>query len=716
MRTMSYRQYIQAARRVNERMKDKRPQSALVRRVDGVRVDLIVGRSNVVIKNVEVIGDCSQVAPGDTVQIAWWDGDRPVAIVGADLSGLDGRMGVAEKRLAAINLVRPVSSPHISGGISDWQIIRFSNGSLSSVHEPDESGMQDALDVSRPGDNILLPTIQLAMSFDLPPGVIVTGISRFGSIILGTVRLAAGSALETLRVLCKLNSAETALAVQGPPDGQARINNCDLWAWNCGSGEAIGVLAEGGALYIQKSYLAGETRYGRGMATQVVSGKLQLEDCKLYSDTEPVGEVSVYGTLVGEMGSDCPSPISNSLLGYDEYQYNPNALYALPGGNTITEIPFRPWMHSKKYVYGVDGDGRINRLNLADDSRVTIATFVPFDERFQWTIADDDTAYIFNRPVNPGDSFRLRKVDFAHNQVSDAAAWELGDYQYSPNENRYHVIAYGQKLALFGYLIDPAANNRVKFFHRFYEMESGTLGALHVTDLTNSPLDENFTAGSAQLVGALYGSRLVVMVCPTNGEGEKPLAACIFDLDLETETLSQSCYQTDTSGYFTRFNIDDNCIVCPEGAFFKLANFSEGAFARYLRYDLAAKTFSLLAMGMDDPDDMLGFCDGSAFYSLEHYQDSYRLKDSRGTMLMELPAGGGELPSHGVQPAVVDGRLWMIVGERYVGYKIGSLADRLEMAVLHPGERYTDFLICEGYILQTSANQGLGTDKYYLVK
>ncbi len=709
MRTLSYRQYIQAARRVNERMKDKRPQSALVRRVDGVRVDLIVGRSNVVIKNVEVIGDCSQVAPGDTVQIAWWDGDRPVAIVGANLGGLDGRMGAAEKRLAAINIVRPVSSPHITGGISDWQIIRFSNGSLSSVHEPDENGMQDALDVSRPGDNILLPTIQLAMSFSLPQGVIVTGISRFGSIILGTVRLAAGSALETLRVLCKLNSAETALAVQGPLDGQARINNCDLWAWNCGDGEAIGALAEGGAFYIQKSYLAGETKYGRGMATKVVSGKLQLEDCRLYSDTEPVGEVSVYGTLVGEMGSDCPSPISNSLLGYDEYQYNPNALYALPGGNTAVEIPFRPWMHSKKYIYGVDpADRRIVRLDLANMRDQKIETFIAFDERQDWTVFSDDVIFIFNQPSNQTDRCWLRKVDFSTGIVDTVASWEQGDYTYN-RLWKCGIIPSGNKIVMFGCVVD--ANDKLKFFYRFFDAKAETLGPLNIVDITGTSADDYF-GQSLDLAGTVYGSNLVVVLCPVNTT-TAPIVAAILDINLDTETLIRT--SSSTLSNYDQFQIDSNLVACAEGIVFKISGFS-GAYSSFMKYDITGNAIASVPITSDDPDDMIEYGTRTKFYALVQENTNWVVKDLTGATVMSIPTAEATVPEHRTFPAIVDDRLWIIVQGKYTGYKIGHPNDKVEIQTPVMGERYDDFMICEGYIIHSAANQMELGDKYYLVK
>lgn len=319
MKGTGYGQYVKMAKRMAERARDRKPQYAVVRRVDGVRADLIVGQSQTVIRNAEVIGDTTQLKAGDTVQIAWWDGDRPVAIAGTRLNAINGRMADAERRLDAINITRTTSTPNNTGGISDWQILRFSKGSLASVHEPTAEGMQDAMSIAAAGDMVLLPSLEIAVDCEVPAGVSVTGLSRSSSIILGTITLNEKSSLDSLKVLdCEGGEGDTEVteAAAVIVNGSCRINNCDVFGVCCQSEDACGVCVNAGTAHISQSFVSGESN-GIGYGFRFEGGTARIYESTVYGTTAQYSDDSkafVHGVSLGEAVSECPPPPDNRLL------------------------------------------------------------------------------------------------------------------------------------------------------------------------------------------------------------------------------------------------------------------------------------------------------------------------------------------------------------------------------------------------------------------
>jgi hypothetical protein len=73
---------VQITKAVIKKEADARPSYAVVKAIDGKRVDILVGHSKTTIKNVYVVGDVNSLTTGQRVQISWWDNRRPVVVAG----------------------------------------------------------------------------------------------------------------------------------------------------------------------------------------------------------------------------------------------------------------------------------------------------------------------------------------------------------------------------------------------------------------------------------------------------------------------------------------------------------------------------------------------------------------------------------------------------------------------------------------------------------
>jgi len=734
--------FVGVAKRAAEQARDKRPQFARVVKIDGVRVDLEIGQSRNITKNVQVIGDTAQLAPNDTVQIAWWENDRPVAIVGASLANTTERLGTVEKRLDAIHTTRPVSAPNATGGISDWQILHFSKGALASVHSPDESGMDDALAVCLPGDNILLPTIELAMSFTIPDGVTVTGISRFGSVISGTVTLGPGSALETLRVFSKLDSADASIAVKGPASGKARINNCDVWAWNCGSGEAIGILSENNAVtYAQKCYVAGETRYHNGRAVKITSGKVQLEDCKEYGDADNSGDVDVYNVFGGETEIEC-TPLASSVyancLGVSNYQFDPVFTYHVP--STIQQSSFTdfyPLLYSTNYIFGIgeeeDQPKALKRKSVSTGAVDTLGSFGLYQSISMYslvTVIDDSTAYVADY-VND-DGWYIYKADFATNSWTQIAYESKGTNGYSIAKAHLVscVIDDVVRLTLFG-LVDygnvAPAENSTRFFWRTYTVGTGW-GTEHIeflsvvqADPPPGTLNDYAALALSQCYGVIEGSRLIA-VCTQDSENQDGFTTydqqkrilSFFDINVVADTHTREVYVTvpdpevDQVG-INMLQVNRNIVMCDDGLYVPVYSPGE-QITRWIRYDLGNRS---AAYAGDIQHNSYGATDGVDFYFVYGASmPNYMLYNSAGSPLfpVTVPTWKALLPS------IVDGRVWIFNEETHIlsGYLLTNGDDIVPIDLLSSGAAGNDVYIADGYIIHEAVTSG--TITYYVDK
>lgn len=74
---MNFSDAIDAANMVLSARADRRPDYAIVYRIDASRVDIVTGASRTVIRNCIVKGDVRSLHIGQTVPIKWWRGGRP---------------------------------------------------------------------------------------------------------------------------------------------------------------------------------------------------------------------------------------------------------------------------------------------------------------------------------------------------------------------------------------------------------------------------------------------------------------------------------------------------------------------------------------------------------------------------------------------------------------------------------------------------------------
>lgn len=455
MNISGIRSQAEIARKMADKAKDKRPQYAVVTGVDGVRIDVRVGQSKVAIKNVEVIGDTSAVAVGDTVQIAWWSQDRPVAIAGVQVSATNDRLAALEDRVSSIPTSRPISTPNPVGGIADWQILRFSGGALASVHDPSVEGMEDALTVSASGDLILLPSIELEMDFTIPEGVTVTGLSRSTSLVLGTVTLSTRSVLEKIRVIDTSSDETEAIALIA--SDTSTVRDCDAWACACGSGGATGMRVDGGQPSVYASFISGEGTPGYGIA--LAAGSVKLFETIVYGTTDQFDgtDVYVHGTTLGSTA--CVCSLESGVLPSTFLSGNASAGSVLPAHiehpslenpASLTQYFSHDLGNSSGYsglavyltkVFFASSDGLVYRVNLNGTSSAVDRSIDLAGYGVQLAALDENIAYVVFQRDSDG-KIVLSKLDFTNSPVVETVLEEYTEEFVWAGHNRGYWESY----------------------------------------------------------------------------------------------------------------------------------------------------------------------------------------------------------------------------------------------------------------------------------
>ena len=146
-------------------------------------------------------------------------------------------------------------------------ILYDASGQVKREYSFSLDGLNAALAAAESGDVVWMPAGSLATDITVPEGVAVVG-DGMNCIIAGTVILGAGAELRDMTVEVSNDLESEIVAVVGPASGRAFIRNSDISAFNCGSGDAIGIDDDGGVVEILGSYVNGESSSGHGYAVR----------------------------------------------------------------------------------------------------------------------------------------------------------------------------------------------------------------------------------------------------------------------------------------------------------------------------------------------------------------------------------------------------------------------------------------------------------------
>lgn len=244
-------------------------------------VDIFFGRASVrlvdngqVLRNLDVIG--GPVAVGATVMVDFTTPKPTVVATGQ--SGLS---------LSDVRDLLNSADALGSGGTTQITITLFSGGAVTAMYPPSSDGLTTALSEANSGDVILLPDIDVEVDITVPAGVDLTGISTRNSIIRGEVTLENGCLLEGLTIRHCEDSESNIVAVVAP-SGTARIRNCEIHCYQCGSGSAVGVSipATNDLMLVEHSKVVANSQSGSAYAFSSAGGTCQVTHCELYGKTD----------------------------------------------------------------------------------------------------------------------------------------------------------------------------------------------------------------------------------------------------------------------------------------------------------------------------------------------------------------------------------------------------------------------------------------------
>lgn len=210
------------------------------------------------LKNLRVVG--GPIALGQAVSVNY---STSVPYIDAHGQAED-TTGEIQEALGRLGQVSSGGSSSVTG----WMINRFTEGALAGVFEPSSDGLTAAFDAALSGDIILYPNAGVEADVTIPEGVTFCGINSKNCIVYGTVTLTADSELRDMAVIAAVNNVSEIRGVVGPSSGECFINDCNVFAFNCGSGDAIGVLANAGDVWIRDCRINGESESGYGCAVK----------------------------------------------------------------------------------------------------------------------------------------------------------------------------------------------------------------------------------------------------------------------------------------------------------------------------------------------------------------------------------------------------------------------------------------------------------------
>lgn len=120
-----------------------------------------------------------------------------------------------------------------------------------------------------------------------------------GTVVLTSdpaITLSAGSRLVDLTITQTANDSNNLVLIQGPASGNASVDHCSLNCAQAGSGDAIALDGAAGTVYVNDSYLNGNSGSGTGYGVKSGAGAITLDDCWVIGSTAPlnVGAGSIF--------------------------------------------------------------------------------------------------------------------------------------------------------------------------------------------------------------------------------------------------------------------------------------------------------------------------------------------------------------------------------------------------------------------------------------
>jgi hypothetical protein len=253
-------------------------------------VDLFYGRASVklsgngaLMRRLEIVG--GPVSVGQRVKVDFTTPEPTVVAVGQEgLTVEDMEDWLRKNKDMAWG----------SAGLTQITISLYHDGSLFSMYESSVSGLGQAIADSEAGDAIWLPEVDLEGDFTLMPETDLVGISSRQSIIRGTIYQDIGCTLENLTVIRADNSGADVEAVEvvSPTidsDSPSKIKGCEIYGFQCGAGNATGILISGAAcrLVVENTTIEGDSKSGLGYAFSGIGGsETTVLHCHYYAKTE----------------------------------------------------------------------------------------------------------------------------------------------------------------------------------------------------------------------------------------------------------------------------------------------------------------------------------------------------------------------------------------------------------------------------------------------
>ena len=259
---------------VGDSLRQGRKMSALVIDVFYEKATVRLGGTGQVLHNLTIIG--GPIEAGDTVLVDF-TGIEPT-VVAQGVQGLTSSdLDSALKKIAEETLSQP----------TQIKVTLFTGGASIATFEPSPEGLQSALTSANIGDVIWLPDVDITSDITIPSGVSLVGISSRQSIIRGTVTLNPDCSLESLAVISAVRTVNEVNAVIAQGAGNPSwIKNCEIHAYNCGSGEAnaISILAATERLQITNSVIVADAaESSTAHAFTGAGGECHISDSRVYS-------------------------------------------------------------------------------------------------------------------------------------------------------------------------------------------------------------------------------------------------------------------------------------------------------------------------------------------------------------------------------------------------------------------------------------------------
>ena len=179
---------------------------------------------------------------GDTVLVDYASGE-PVALI----RGNAAMASVSKTSLKNANVVTDIPPGQLqgSGGIVSgvyYAVLRYPGaGGEPSVYEYSATGLTAALtDASASSGDLvfIFGADPITGDFTVPADTSLMGLSKWDTVLFGTVTMTASSVLQSLTIHDITADATDAVAVEGPATGKAIVENCLLLAECSSTGSA----------------------------------------------------------------------------------------------------------------------------------------------------------------------------------------------------------------------------------------------------------------------------------------------------------------------------------------------------------------------------------------------------------------------------------------------------------------------------------------------